>query len=310
LNPYVKTEGKTIALSKGLKTETCGEGGMNVTNINNGEYIKVKGVDFGEGATSLDVRVASAGSGGSIEVRLDSQTGKLVGTCAVAGTGGAQTWATKTCAISDASGVHDLFFVFSGSGTVSLFNFNWWKFSGTPSDGGAGGQGGSYAGTSTGAAGSSGAGGSGGSSTSTLSGTAGSGGSNVGGRSGGTGGSAGGRTGSVAGGTSGNAGSGGITNAGGTSSSNGGQTQPGGASASGGVSGAPGRSAAPGGDTGSGGGASGTASSQTSSSKAAAGDSSGCSCELGRSPERHQPMLGFAFGVALLIFRRRRSGPQ
>ena len=93
--PYVQTEAETIAWAWDVKTETCSEGGMDVTAIESGDYIKVKGVDFGGGATSLDVRVASGGSGGNIEVRLDSQTGKLVGTCAVAGTGGAQTWATK-----------------------------------------------------------------------------------------------------------------------------------------------------------------------------------------------------------------------
>ena len=87
---------------------------MDVTVIENGDYIKVKGVDFGSGATDLDVRVATAGAGGNIEVRLDSQTGTRVGTCAVTNTGGAQSWATKTCPISGATGVHDLYFVFTG----------------------------------------------------------------------------------------------------------------------------------------------------------------------------------------------------
>src|SRR5450631_1997339 len=156
LNPYVQTEAETMASSKGLKTETCGEGGMDVTNIDSGEFIKVAGVDFAGGATSLDVRVASAGSGGTIEVRLDSQTGTLVGTCAVSTTGGAQTWATKTCPISGASGSHDLYFVFTG-GSTNLFNFNWWKFAGDgPVDGGTGaggqaGSGGSAAGGAGGA---------------------------------------------------------------------------------------------------------------------------------------------------------------
>ena len=64
---------------------------MNVGWIENGDYIKVKGVAFGTGATSFTARVASATSGGRIEVRLDSATGPLVGTCTVAGTGGWQT---------------------------------------------------------------------------------------------------------------------------------------------------------------------------------------------------------------------------
>lgn len=127
LNPYAKTEAETICWESGVETEKCSEGGMNVSYIENGDYIKVKGVDFGSGATSFEARVASAANGGNIELRLDSQTGKLVGTCAVTGTGDWQTWATKTCTVSGATGVHDLYLKFTG-GSGNLFNFNWWKF--------------------------------------------------------------------------------------------------------------------------------------------------------------------------------------
>jgi hypothetical protein len=106
---------------------------LDVTSINNGDFIKVKGVDFGSGASSFDARVASATSGGNIQLRLDSQTGTLIGTVAVTGTGGAQTWATKSCQITGASGTHDLFLVFTG-GSGDLFNFNWWKFTGAPTN--------------------------------------------------------------------------------------------------------------------------------------------------------------------------------
>ncbi|EPR10301.1 family 43 glycosylhydrolase [Ruminiclostridium papyrosolvens] len=133
LNPFVKNEAETICWESGIETETCSEGGMDVGFIENGDYIKVKGVDFGTGAASFVARVASATSGGNIELRLDSPTGKLVGTCAVSETGGWQTWSDKSCTISGAEGVHDLYLKFTG-GSGYLFNFNWWKFekSGTP----------------------------------------------------------------------------------------------------------------------------------------------------------------------------------
>jgi arabinoxylan arabinofuranohydrolase len=130
LNPYVATEAETTCWESGVEMEKCSEGGMDVCNIENGDYIKVKGVDFGSGATSFDSRVASANSGGNIELRLNSLTGTLVGTCAVSGTGGWQNWVTKSCTVSGASGVHDLYFRFTG-GSGSLFNFNWWKFNGS-----------------------------------------------------------------------------------------------------------------------------------------------------------------------------------
>jgi hypothetical protein len=130
LNPYVTNEAETIAWESGVETEPSSEGGMDVGSINNGDYIKVKGVNFGAGASSFDARVASATSGGNIELRLDSPTGTLVGTCAVQGTGGWQTWVTKTCAVSGATGTHDLYLRFTG-GSGFLFNFNWWKFNTT-----------------------------------------------------------------------------------------------------------------------------------------------------------------------------------
>lgn len=131
LNPYDTTQAETICWSLGVRTQTCSEGGLNVDSIHTGDFIKIKGVDFGiGGAKSFDARVASATSGGSIELHLDTITGPIVGTCAVAGTGGWQTWATKSCTVSGATGVHDLYLKFTG-GSGLLFNFNWWKF--TPS---------------------------------------------------------------------------------------------------------------------------------------------------------------------------------
>ncbi len=154
LNPYLKTEAETIAWESGVTTEVCSEGGMDVTSISSGDYIKVKNVDFGSGATSFTARVAASAAGGTIQIRLGSQTGTLVGTCNVSVTGGTQTWADTTCTISGASGVNDLFFVFGGSST---FNFNNWQFTGT--GGGSSTGGGTSTGGTTSAAGRTAAGG-------------------------------------------------------------------------------------------------------------------------------------------------------
>ena len=127
LDPYTTVQAETICWESGVETEVCSEGGIDVCQIENGDYIKIKGVDFGIGATSFEARAASATNGGNIEIHLDSATGKLVGTCSISGTGDWQKWETKSCAVSEANGVHDLYLVFTGdSGT--LFNFNWWKF--------------------------------------------------------------------------------------------------------------------------------------------------------------------------------------
>lgn len=129
LNPYVRVEAETMAWSSGVETEVCSEGGMSLSFLNNGDYVKLRGVAFGSGATSFSARVSSATSGGKIEIRLGSATGTLVGTCTVTGTGSWTTWTTVSCPVSGATGTQDLFLRFTGSGTDNLFNFNWWQFS-------------------------------------------------------------------------------------------------------------------------------------------------------------------------------------
>jgi hypothetical protein len=127
LNPYDTIQAETICWESGIETDQCNEGGMMVDSIHNGDYIKVKGVDFASGAKSFFARIASANSGGKIELHLDSPTGTLVGSCTVSSTNGWQNWATVSCTVSGATGIHDLYLKFTG-GSGQLFNFNWWKF--------------------------------------------------------------------------------------------------------------------------------------------------------------------------------------
>ena len=270
LNPFLQTEAETIAWESGVQTEATSDtgGGMDVTSINNGDYIKVRSVDFGAGATSFDARVAASASGGSIELHLESLTGTMIGTCAVASTGGAQTWATQTCTVTSTTGVHDLFLKFTGSGTGNLFTFNWWRFDGPgASSTGAGGAG---AGGATGAGGSPGSGGTG-----AVGGATGGSGMSASGGSGGhvaTGGS-GGMTSAGSGGSSSAPGSGGAVGTGGNKGTGGALTASGGVKGSGGAS-------ASGGVTGSSGGSGVSATGGSPATGENGNGSGGCSCEL------------------------------
>lgn len=128
VDPYVRQEAELIAWSEGVEVEASSEGGMSVAHINDGDYIKVKGVGFGDGAASFTAQVASTTGGGNIELHLDSISGLDIGTCDVSGSGGWQSWTSVTCPVSGAEGVHDLFFKFTGDGSGYLFNFDWWLF--------------------------------------------------------------------------------------------------------------------------------------------------------------------------------------
>jgi xylan 1,4-beta-xylosidase len=109
-----------------------------------GSSIYFENVDFSDsGINAVQLRVA-AQANTSIELHADTQTGPLMGTCAVTSTAGA--WATQTCTLAAVSGVHRLYVVFTGA-----VRLNWLTFqpsgAGTGVGGASGGQGGSNGGT-------------------------------------------------------------------------------------------------------------------------------------------------------------------
>jgi hypothetical protein len=129
LNPYTRTEFETIAWGNGIETEENSTVGVYVTDIDNGDYIKVRAVDFGTvGAGTFTASVASAVAGGNIELRLDALNGTVIGTLPISFTGGWDKWQTKTTSVSGATGIHDLYLIFKGAGTDKLFNADYWKF--------------------------------------------------------------------------------------------------------------------------------------------------------------------------------------
>jgi len=125
LNPYKRVEAETIAWSEGVKTKSDETLGVYVSNINNNDYIKIRSVDFGNGAKKFEANVA-ANKSGSIEIRIDDKDGELLGTLSLVSTGGEQTWQMQLTKIEKVKGVHDVFLVFKGEGG-DLFNFDWWQ---------------------------------------------------------------------------------------------------------------------------------------------------------------------------------------
>ncbi|MEK5259825.1 carbohydrate-binding protein [Paenibacillus sp. FSL L8-0663] len=133
LNPYTRVEAESMAWQAGVTTEpTQASGGpisnLNVTNVHNGDWIAVGNADFGSGGAKTFKANIASNAGGKIEIRLDSATGPLVGTLNVSSTGGTQTWKEVETTVSNATGVHKVFLVFTGTGTGNLFNIDYWQF--------------------------------------------------------------------------------------------------------------------------------------------------------------------------------------
>ncbi len=127
ISAFTQIEAESFSDQSGVQSESCNEGGEDIGYIENGDYTVYNNVDFGTDAAGFQARVASSTSGGNIEIRLDSLTGTLIGTCPVTATGDWQTWTDAKCSISGVTGKHNLYLKFTG-GSGYLFNFNWFKF--------------------------------------------------------------------------------------------------------------------------------------------------------------------------------------
>ena len=124
-DPYRKVEAETMAWGYGLKTGLLPDG-ICINDIDAGEHLLLKGVDFGrKGARSLSMSVRCGGSPASVEVRLDAPDGTLIGTLPVSDTRG--VFKTLSCKLTGTPGIHDLYFVFSGGSGADLFEWDWWK---------------------------------------------------------------------------------------------------------------------------------------------------------------------------------------
>jgi len=128
LDAKAQLQVSSFSSAAGLQTEATSAptGGFNVGYADGGDYAVYQNVDFGASVRKVKIQVASAGSGGSIELRLDAVDGPLLGTVTVPVTGGWQTWKTVSAKVSGASGIHDLYLVFKGG--QSIGNVNWLRF--------------------------------------------------------------------------------------------------------------------------------------------------------------------------------------
>lgn len=128
LNPYHRVEAETIAWGYGLKTDKLGHRNMCVTDIDDGEYINVARVDFGDkGPGRLVMNVASVKNDGSIDIYIDGIDGTKIGTLKVSSTGSLDKYVDMSCGLKEVKGVHDVYFVFHGDKN-DLFNLDYWRF--------------------------------------------------------------------------------------------------------------------------------------------------------------------------------------
>ena len=125
LDPFVHNEAETICNQAGVETLMIGNvGDVVVTDIKAGDWIRVKGVDFGsEGAKQF---IANVKGKGIIDIRLDDLSSETVGSVEF----DTAEFANVINDIDNITGVHDVYFVFGGKG----WQFDAWQFVKSSSD--------------------------------------------------------------------------------------------------------------------------------------------------------------------------------
>lgn len=128
VDAYAKNQAVTMAVMSGLDTKPLTEKGsdMILTGIDSGDFLKVQGVDFGDTTpTKLNAMIRTTAEKGekcAIQVRIDKMYGDVIGYIYVEDS--ADFANCQAVLEKEVTGVHDLFFIFSGNG----YEMESWSF--------------------------------------------------------------------------------------------------------------------------------------------------------------------------------------
>lgn len=127
-NPFRKVEAETMAWGYGLKTVPNADKSLSVVDVNNGEYICVRGVNFGKNKARRFEVSALPLEGGNLKIRLDVPDGKIVGNVNIPQGNETSKYELYSCEVNAVSGIHDLYLSFEGENNKDLFELDYWKF--------------------------------------------------------------------------------------------------------------------------------------------------------------------------------------
>ncbi|MET3428983.1 hypothetical protein BJ973_008195 [Actinoplanes tereljensis] len=129
---FAKIEAESFNSSAGVQTETCSEGGQNVSYVANGDWLQFNNVNFGSGGVKDFVARVASGAGtavsGLVEVRVDSRSNAPIGSFALANTGGWQTWTSIPGNVTAVTGTHTVYLTFTSGQAADFVNVNWFQF--------------------------------------------------------------------------------------------------------------------------------------------------------------------------------------
>lgn len=116
IDPYQTVQAETMSNQAGIQVRGLGD--TVVTEIDQGDWLKVSGVHFSKGASQIAIQVSSK-SGCAVKICTGSPTGKAVGYAEIPA-GGKMT--TVSAAVQGLNGTQDLYFVFSGQAEMDSWS--------------------------------------------------------------------------------------------------------------------------------------------------------------------------------------------
>ncbi|WP_282147960.1 family 43 glycosylhydrolase [Algibacter lectus] len=99
--------------SEGIQKKE-GQDGFVLKNIQNNDYVNFPSIIKMDANTTINFEVASKVDNATIEIRLDSPTGELLGTCNIPNTGSWYSYKTVSTPLKNKKKTHNLYFVFKG----------------------------------------------------------------------------------------------------------------------------------------------------------------------------------------------------
>lgn len=99
-----------------------------IGGCDNNDFVMFKQVDFGTGFDSLTIRYAAdpVYAGKNLIIKIDGLNGKAIANLVISSTGGFTVFAESKFNIEKTTGIHDVYFIFSGGYGVG--NFDWFYF--------------------------------------------------------------------------------------------------------------------------------------------------------------------------------------
>ncbi len=129
---FQRRQAEDFAEQSGVEVDVQKDGGKStgIGSVSDGDWSSYEKVAFGNNAGAkipFHVRAAAAKNGGTIEVRLDSLTGRVIASIPVPATGGLDTFESLSTTLTEVAGFRTIYLCYKGF-SKNQMNVNWFEW--------------------------------------------------------------------------------------------------------------------------------------------------------------------------------------